>query len=151
MLLPHRVREKGVLEQRFGDYLTRERFGYRIMEGKAAAQNPQDVCTFSAAEALAVQKRFLAADLAFINARHQVPMLYHFACRVDKEKERAFLLEYLDIFAEEKDLHYIVMLEILGMEGIHTLVVPALLTRELYQGYTLEFTDTSHTILRKQR
>ncbi|MBT2292289.1 hypothetical protein J7E73_24805 [Paenibacillus albidus] len=148
MLLPHRVREKGVLEQRFADYLTRERFGYRIMEGREALQNLQDACTFSAAEALAVQKRFLAADLAFINARHQVPMLYHFACRVDKG--RAFLLEYLDIFIEEKDLHYTVMLEILGMEGIHTLVVPALLTRELYQGYTLEFTDTSHTILRKQ-
>ncbi|MNC26548.1 hypothetical protein D3C75_746850 [compost metagenome] len=148
MLLPMPFRQDGDVERQFADYLTRERFGCIIMQGRAqAVEEPR---TLSHSEAAGVLERFAAADSAWISVRHRVPMVYHFACQLDQPAAGARLLEYLDIFAEERHQHFRHVLELLAMQGIASLEVPLQLDRRGYDGYLLEYPGPSRTILRKK-
>lgn len=149
MLLPHRFKKDGEIEKKLIAYLTEKESYYLVSDG--AARSAEQPKRFTPDEAMDIYNRFADADMAWMSVRHREPMMYHFAVRVDPEQSKGFLMEYLDIFNEEKNLHFMHMVEILHWEGIRTLQVPLRLTETEEDDYfSVEHNPQGHTLLAKK-
>ncbi|WP_088834163.1 hypothetical protein [Paenibacillus tyrfis] len=148
MLLPHRFKKDGEIEKKFITYLTEQESYYLVSDGVArSADQPK---RFTPDEAVEIYQRFADADMAWLGVRHREPMMYHFAVRVDPRESKAYLMQYLDIFNEEKNLHLKHMVEILSWEGIRSLHVPLRLTETEDDYCSVEHDRQGHTILVKK-
>lgn len=149
MLLPHRFKKDGEIEKKLITYLTEQESYYLVSDGVAlSADQPR---RFTHDESVEIYKRFAEADMAWMGVRHREPMMYHFAVRIDPRENKAYLMEYLDIFNEEKNLHLKHMVEILSWEeGIRSLHVPLRLTDTEDDYISVEHDRQDHTILAKK-
>ncbi|KEQ27870.1 hypothetical protein [Paenibacillus tyrfis] len=149
MLLPHRFKKDGEIEKKLIAYLTEQESYYLVSDGVAlSADQPK---RFTPDEAVEIYQRFADADMAWMGVRHREPMMYHFAVRIDSRENKAYLMEYLDIFNEEKNFHLKHMVEILSWEeGIRSLHVPLRLTETKDHYCSVEHDRQGHAILTKK-
>ncbi|KPV56321.1 hypothetical protein QJ48_28190 [Paenibacillus sp. A3] len=149
MLLPHRFKKDGEIEKKLITYLTDKESYELVSDGVArSADQPK---RFTLDEAIEIYNRFVEADMAWMGVRHREPMMYHFAVRIDPRESKAYLMEYLDIFNEEKNFHLKHMLEILHWEeGIRSLQVPLRLTETGDDYFSVEYDRQGYTILAKK-
>lgn len=149
MLLPHRFKKDGEIEKKLITYLTEKESYYLVSNGEARSADRAK--RFTPEEAMEIYNRFADADAAWMNVRHREPMMYHFAVRIDPRQSKAYLMEYLDIFNEEKSLHLKHMVEILHWEeGIRSLQVPLRLTGTEDDYISFERDRRGYTILAKK-
>lgn len=149
MLLPHRFKKDGEIEKKLITYLTEQESYCLVSNGVTrSADQPR---RFTHDEAVEIYNRFAEADMAWMGVRHREPMMYHFAVRIDSRESKAYLMEYLDIFNEEKNLHLNHMVEILSWEeGIRSLHIPLRLTGTEDDCFSVEHDRQGHTILTKK-
>ncbi|WP_010504031.1 hypothetical protein [Paenibacillus elgii] len=148
MLLPHRFKKDGEIEKKLIAYLTEQESYYFVSDG--VARSTYQPRRFTHDEAVGIYNRFAEADIAWMGVRHREPMMYHFAVRIDPQESKAYLMEYLDIFNEEKNLHLKHMIEILSWEGIRSLHVPLRLTETEDNYCSVEHDRQGHAILTKK-